>query len=448
MKLYPSHKPIDIYNVGFDDDDILRRNKSGKQISDLLEIVQDPIVLALDGPWGSGKSHFLQRWVGAHKLENNGKATTVYFDAFANDYLDDPLIALIGAIDECISDPKKNKYWEHTKKFAAFLAKPTLRIGLATVTAGVSEALGAIAGAGTDKLNSTLEEAAEKFWEKENGRKAAMKQFQNALTQLTSPSQPDANDAKPLIIVIDELDRCRPDYALAILEVIKHFFSVPRVHFILGVNLDALGHSVKSRYGQGINSNEYLKRFITLTMSLPNFIDNNKNKKSSIEYFKKEAVNMGISPMTIELFEPQIYLIERNKIISLRDIEKLLTRIVLLPNRNKLDGYFYSYQIIIASILIITTLYEIKKADIINLNISIEEIKKIYGSKTIIDNDSYSQHQHIEKIIINNWSYLIGEDLGEDEKKYIKFDHFGSTNRRSIMNDIDNDFLSFFSIMQ
>lgn len=444
MKLYPSHKPIDIYNVGFDDDDILRRNKSGKQISDLLEIVQDPIVLALDGPWGSGKSHFLQRWVGAHKLENNGKATTVYFDAFANDYLDDPLIALIGAIDESIPDPKKNKYWEHTKKFAAFLAKPTLRIGLATATAGVSEALGAIAGAGTDKLNSTLEEAAEKFWEKENGRKAAMKQFQNALTQLTSPSQPDANDAKPLIIVIDELDRCRPDYALATLEVIKHFFSVPRVHFILGINLDALEHIVKARYGQGINSQEYLKRFITLTISLPKYINNDPTKSSSIEYFIKLALDMGISKHTVELFTEHLNLIHRYNNLSLRDMEKLLTRIILLPKRNNFQKIYASYALIIVSSTILTTL----KKEIYNnsslFRINIDSIKKLYGIK-----DKYSENRYenyLEQSIINNWEYLLGKEIDEENKQYLDFGIHQYYDRSTIIKTIEDEYLSIFSI--
>jgi predicted KAP-like P-loop ATPase len=57
------------------------------------------MVIALDGAWGSGKSFFLKCWVGAHKLENEGTATTVYFDALSYDYLDDPLVALTGAID-------------------------------------------------------------------------------------------------------------------------------------------------------------------------------------------------------------------------------------------------------------------------------------------------------------------------------------------------------------
>lgn len=86
MRLHPKQKNVDVYHEGFGEDDLLQRRGAGKQLSDLLERVDDPIVLALDGPWGSGKSFFLKRWVGAHTIENGGKATTVYFDAFAHDF--------------------------------------------------------------------------------------------------------------------------------------------------------------------------------------------------------------------------------------------------------------------------------------------------------------------------------------------------------------------------
>ena len=51
------------------------------------------------------------------------------------------------------------------------------------------------------------------------------------------------------MIVIDELDRCRPSYAVEILEMAKHLFSVDRVVFVLSINRDQLAHSVKVLYG-------------------------------------------------------------------------------------------------------------------------------------------------------------------------------------------------------
>jgi hypothetical protein len=106
MKFVIPEPLFNLYNEGFTGKDILKRADTGKRLSSLVESIEDPLVIALDGEWGSGKSFFLKCWVGAHKLENNGQATTIYFDAFAHDYLEDPLIALTGCISERLkADP-------------------------------------------------------------------------------------------------------------------------------------------------------------------------------------------------------------------------------------------------------------------------------------------------------------------------------------------------------
>jgi hypothetical protein len=67
----------------------------------------------------------------------------------------------------------------------------------------------------------------------------------------------------PLFVVVDELDRCRPDYALRMLEEIKHFFDVPGVVFILGLHGGQLSKSIKAVYGTEFDSDDYLRRFFT-----------------------------------------------------------------------------------------------------------------------------------------------------------------------------------------
>ncbi|MDQ7071869.1 MAG: P-loop NTPase fold protein [Rhodobacterales bacterium] len=88
LKLIVPEVEIDLYKDGFDGKDLLGRAETGKRLSQLVEKIDDPMVVALDGAWGSGKSHFLKMWVGAHTKEFEGTAKTVYFDAFKNDYLD------------------------------------------------------------------------------------------------------------------------------------------------------------------------------------------------------------------------------------------------------------------------------------------------------------------------------------------------------------------------
>ena len=73
-----------LYNEGFGSSDILGRKKTSKALANLLERIDDPLVQALNVEWGTGKSYFLKRWVGAHTIENNSSSTVVYFDRICN----------------------------------------------------------------------------------------------------------------------------------------------------------------------------------------------------------------------------------------------------------------------------------------------------------------------------------------------------------------------------
>lgn len=199
MKIFPPQADVKLYEQGFGHNDILNRKDPSRRLSDLLELVEDPVVVALDGPWGSGKSYFLQRWVGAHNLENEGRATTVYFDAFAHDYLEDPLIALTGAIGERLPKTDERRMWKAAKTAAYRLARPALRIGLASVTAGATELAGPVLDAALESGAKDLEEASEQFWRREDGRRVAMHSFKLSLEKLTSGSEKGTDDAKPLI---------------------------------------------------------------------------------------------------------------------------------------------------------------------------------------------------------------------------------------------------------
>lgn len=252
---------IELYKTGFEGVCQLNRAVEGKKLSDLVERISQPMVVALDAPWGAGKSVFLKCWVGAHTLENEGTAKTVYYDAFCHDFMDDPLISLTGVISEQLGEKgTQSKNWKKAKEAASKLVRPVVRIGLAAATAGATEISGAIVDAGLKVGSDELKKASEEFWKKEDGKRAAMKGFREALENL-------AVDQK-LVIVVDELDRCRPDYALNLLEVVKHFFNVPNVHFILGVNLKELANSVRARYGADVQGGKYLQKFVTVTMPL------------------------------------------------------------------------------------------------------------------------------------------------------------------------------------
>ena len=82
-------------------------------------------------------------------------------------------------------------------------------------------------------------------------------------------NQEFSKSKKPLIIIIDELDRCRPSYAVELLEVAKHIFAVDHIVFVLAVNRSQLSHSVKALYGNDFDAYGYLKRFFDVDFRLP-----------------------------------------------------------------------------------------------------------------------------------------------------------------------------------
>jgi hypothetical protein len=335
MRFLPPDDDVALYEQGFETD-ILGRVRVGKALSNLLERIDDPLVVALDGRWGTGKTYFLKRWVGVHQRENGGTATTVYFDAFANDYLSDPLIALVGALGDRLPTAKRSKL-KRVQKAAIKFIKPLARIGLATATYGATEALNAVGDAVAKAAEEEAVKALDDFWQREAGRRAAMDEFRAAITSLTVSKE---GVTSPLVIVIDELDRCRPDYALEVLEVIKHFFSVPHVHFILGVNLSALENSVKVRYGDGIDAGAYLKKFISLSLSLPDTVGDRDETKAIIAYAKHVAQSMDIPQAISQALIEHLTIVTKNNDVSIRDIGKIMSALSLLPEEAVRENFF------------------------------------------------------------------------------------------------------------
>ena len=93
-------------------------------------------------------------------------------------------------------------------------------------------------------------------------------QFEGLDSQSGDNDRP-SEQRKPLVVFIDELDRCRPTYAIELLEVAKHLFAVDGVVFVLGVNRSELAESVKAVYGDSFNAEGYLHRFFDLDIRLP-----------------------------------------------------------------------------------------------------------------------------------------------------------------------------------
>lgn len=90
----------------------------------------------------------------------------------------------------------------------------------------------------------------------------AIENIRGQLSYLAEDLQNHYNVNIPVVVLVDELDRCRPSYAIEMLEVIKHFFTTKNFVFIVATDTSQLTHSINAVYGANFDSSQYLKRFL------------------------------------------------------------------------------------------------------------------------------------------------------------------------------------------
>lgn len=219
------------------------------------------------------------------------------------------------------------------------LLRSSLKLGVKAATVG---ALGAadledIAADFAAEASNLVDKHLGELLTKHKQQKDAIQGFRDALSELPAllsdePGEVDesvgeVSEPRPLIFIIDELDRCRPTFALEILERIKHFFSVPNVHFILGVHLEQLRNSVIVAYGSNIDAQTYLQKFIHLTFFLADrarFKQDRTTRKfmahlEKVMEFKREDAD--VVDRTTEVF---LHVAEHRD-LSLRAIERVMS---------------------------------------------------------------------------------------------------------------------------
>lgn len=262
---------IDLKDPWKNDD--FERKEYGERLTRLVTNTPGSFVIALKAPWGAGKSIFLKRWEAHLELPETADkpyVPVVHVDAWRNDYLEDPLLAFVEAITErARRDGGVKKHvgiaLSRLAEHSARAALPLARAATAMSTAGVSELVPLAAESLDSFAKHWLERAAE-HRKSERGFQENLEKLRNALCR--KPKDPTTPTA-PLVLVIDELDRCRPDFAIKALERIKHFFGVPGIVFVIATDGDNLPNAVKTLYGTSVDGERYLRKFFDYEFHLP-----------------------------------------------------------------------------------------------------------------------------------------------------------------------------------
>jgi len=344
MKLRPALDD-DVLRNGFTpENDIFQLADLSRRLTALIRALSQGSVSILDGRWGTGKSTFVKMWVA--QLEREG-TPAIYFDAFKADYLNDPFQAISStfikaAIERRRTDePTYQRYLSNTALAAKRLAGITAKAGVKLATLGalgaaeieaLSELKDDIAGSAADISEEAVKALLEQTATDEE-RFEALRRSLRELPELLSPrlNQDDGGNHRPLVVVIDELDRCRPDFALGILEVLKHFFRVDGLHFVLVTNTEHLALSVAQRYGLSSAAAEYLQKFYDFVVHFEHRYGRHDEGNIGAYVSRLFRILMPESAPVEDrrYLEEHLRAIVRAYKLTLRQIESVVTNLVL-----------------------------------------------------------------------------------------------------------------------
>ena len=253
---------------------ILERNPYIHNFISMLLNIEKGGVIAIDGEWGSGKTYFVHqvKWLldctsknidgevesvlsrTVPKLDNikSHKYKAFYYDAWKYDKSNNPFFTLLrtmilafGGIDYF---NQKKGFIESLLKSASHIVKGITPIDVESIFNGIKEFSG---------INDTTPLSELEFIEQ-------MDSQVNSFLDYICEGQYDK-----LVIFIDELDRCRPSFAVELLEIIKHYFNNDKLIFVLSTNLKEFQYCIKHYYGEGFDGWKYLDRFIDIRITLP-----------------------------------------------------------------------------------------------------------------------------------------------------------------------------------
>lgn len=281
----------------FDHDDKLGRGKYADFIVNLVRRGQGSegrsYTLAIDASYGSGKTMFLHmlknKIIDKYSTMNVDKPLIVaYYNAWQYDFFGEALEPLVLSIMECEELAVQKDGQEGAKKF---------RGAMAVVGAAANAIIQHKTGISLDSFIDSCKNKAPSDDKQEvefNTYEEKIRKLSDALTEAAKVY----DDHARLLVIIDELDRCRPDFALKTLEITKHILDSNNVVFLYAVDMRQLQKTVEKMYGSGMDSAGYLLRFFDYISVMP--------KASNTEYLANVLMQSEVFSRNEFLSQPKI----------------------------------------------------------------------------------------------------------------------------------------------
>ena len=371
------------------ENDLLDRRTSVEVLTRLIGSIEGPCVLAVDAAWGAGKTTFLKIW--SQYLRNKG-FPVIEFNAWETDSSGDPFVALSSELMEGL---ERYKEGELDKK-VGIAKKVTKEILQSTAPYALQLALDSVPGGKI--TGQLLASYAKNKFDAHQSAQQSIKKFKKALQDMAKELAEQKNH--PLIVVIDELDRCRPTYAVELLEIAKHLFSVDKIIFVLAINRTQLAHSVQALYGSSFDGEGYLGRFFDLDFRLP---EPDRN-----DFFNALLASKATSSEIGENVRSLLQVFLGRQDLSLRQIAQSLHRLELvlasLPKNNVRNIYTVAVLLIIRT-FDVKLYYQFCQGDASDLDVS-EAISAMLKGESF---DVKTARLHFDATLI-----LCGREIQDD----------------------------------
>lgn len=318
-------------------DDLLSYAEIGKSFTNLVQSIEGSKVISVEAGFGHGKTFFRKAWASQLRAANE---VVIEIDAQQSDHSGEPVVTFLGALLAAAPPAGKETLARKGLKLAGVASRSIAR---AVLREGAEEVIG-MAGdwmqgqtdiAALDKAIGELEEGMSRYARQLIANQlAAERARQQELPEqidLLRDALTEGSAHKRIVVLIDELDRCHPDYAIALLEAMKLVFDRPGFVFVLMVNTDYLESIADHRFGTGKTGESYLEKFVDLRLKLqptPEAIG-----AATAELVRRLKVEIPFGPgeaFTVEAAAQLAAQIAPESGLSFRQIKRVVDRVDLV----------------------------------------------------------------------------------------------------------------------
>ena len=250
--------------------DILGRTKFVNSIVDFINVLSEGkrgCCFAIDGKWGTGKTYVLDMLEEElNQIQSEDTADNRYFvfhyNSWEYDYYDEPLVAIVASMQDEVEN--KESIWNRE-------VDKTIQAGIEVAKTEVKKMVGSLAEKHIGVNFVNVIDAIRKVDQENEEKKESYDDFYNFKKAMSDvrTSMGKIAEEKTIVLVVDELDRCMPAYAIKVIERLHHIFEkINNIVVIIAVDSEQLDSSIKTIYGEKTNPKDYMKKIIDITFKL------------------------------------------------------------------------------------------------------------------------------------------------------------------------------------